>query len=143
MLTGNFFSLRYLPCFSCSLGTVSIEQAIHRSSDWSQVQPEWGLAGNAAFIAAPRERTQHLNLKGRVFLHNYDPLKDIDNSILELILSAPMVVASWINLQYYGSTVDNNLFGSGNKVIHNVVGTFGVWQGNSGDLQTGLPAVSA
>ena len=54
-----------------------------------------------------------------------------------------MVVASWINLQYYGSTVDNNLFGSGNKVIHNVVGTFGVWQGNSGDLQTGLPAVSA
>ncbi len=54
-----------------------------------------------------------------------------------------MVVASWINLQYYGSTVDNNLFGSGNKVINNVVGTFGVWQGNSGDLQTGLPAVSA
>ena len=29
-----------------------------RSRDWSQPRPEWGLAGNAAFIAAPRERTQ-------------------------------------------------------------------------------------
>jgi len=53
-----------------------------------------------------------------------------------------MVVASWINLQYYGSTVDNRLFGSGNKVLHNVVGTFGVWQGNGGDLQPGLPLQS-
>ncbi len=28
-----------------------------------------------------------------------------------------------------GSTVNDRLFGSGNKVTHNVVGTFGVWQG--------------
>jgi uncharacterized protein YbcC (UPF0753/DUF2309 family) len=27
-------------------------------------------------------------------------------------------------------------------VLHNVVGTFGVWQGNGGDLQTGLPLQS-
>ncbi len=118
------------------------EHIFKRSRDWSQVRPEWGLAGNAAFIAAPRERTRGLNLGGRTFLHNYDNNKDQDKSTLELIMVAPMVVASWINLQYYGSTVDNRLFGSGNKVLHNVVGTFGVWQGNGGDLQTGLPLQS-
>ncbi len=118
------------------------EKVFLRSRDWSQVRPEWGLANNAAFIAAPRARTRGLNLGGRTFLHNYDANLDADKSTLELILVAPMVVASWINLQYYGSTVDNRRFGSGNKVLHNVVGTFGVWQGNSGDLQPGLPLQS-
>ena len=113
-----------------------------RGRDWSQVRPEWGLAGNAAFIAAPRELTRGLNLGGRVFLHNYRAELDPKHATLELILCAPMIVASWINLQYYGSTVDNRLFGSGNKVLHNVVGTFGVWQGNGGDLQPGLPLQS-
>jgi uncharacterized protein YbcC (UPF0753/DUF2309 family) len=117
------------------------EKVRARSRDWSQVRPEWGLAGNAAFVAAPRERTQGLNLEGRTFLHNYDFAAD-DGSILELIMTAPMVVASWINLQYYASTVNNQQWGSGNKTIHNVVGGFGVWQGNGGDLQVGLPLQS-
>ena len=113
-----------------------------RSLDWAQTRPEWGLAGNAAFIAAPRSRTQNLNLGGRSFLNNYDHGSDIDGSKLELVMTAPMVVASWINLQYFASTVNNRDFGSGNKTIHNVVGTLGVWQGNSGDLQVGLPLQS-
>jgi uncharacterized protein YbcC (UPF0753/DUF2309 family) len=113
-----------------------------RAHDWSQVRPEWGLAGNAAFVAAPRARTAEANLGGRVFLHEYDHHSDRDGSILELIMTAPMVVANWINLQYYASTVNNAVFGSGNKVIHNVVGTLGVCLGNSGDLQTGLPLQS-
>ena len=113
-----------------------------RSSDWAQTRPEWGLAGNAAFIAAPRSRTQELDLGGRAFLHDYDQDSDPDGSILSLIMTAPMVVASWINLQYFASTVDNALFGSGNKTLHNVVGTLGIWQGNSGDLQVGLPLQS-
>lgn len=117
-------------------------EILHRTRDWSQVRPEWGLAGNAAFIAAPRARTKHLHLGGRTFLHNYDVHCDPDRSTLELIMVAPMVVASWINLQYYGSTVNNRLFGSGNKVLHNVVGTFGVWEGNGGDLRPGLPEQS-
>lgn len=110
-----------------------------RSYDWSQVRPEWGLAGNAAFIAAPRSFTKNLNLEGRVFLHDYDEQSDLDGDILELIMSAPMVVASWINLQYYASTVNNSEFGSGNKVLHNVTSLLGVIQGNGGDLQVGLP----
>jgi uncharacterized protein YbcC (UPF0753/DUF2309 family) len=59
--------------------------------------------------------------------------------VLELILTAPMVVTSWINLQYYASAVDNRSFGSGNKAIHNVTGQLGVLLGNGGDLMTGLP----
>ncbi len=115
------------------------ERVIWRSRDWSQVRPEWGLAGNAAFIAAPRERTRGIDLGGRSFLHSYDWREDPSFSVLELIMTAPMVVASWINLQYYGSTVNNRIFGSGNKVLHNVTGTIGVLEGNAGDLRTGLP----
>ncbi len=112
---------------------------IARSRDWSQVRPEWGLAGNAAFIAAPRARTKGLDLGGRVFLHNYDYTEDKGFGVLELIMTAPMVVASWINLQYFGSTVNNSAFGSGNKALHNVVGALGVLEGNAGDLRPGLP----
>ncbi|OYU15492.1 MAG: hypothetical protein CFE37_06005 [Alphaproteobacteria bacterium PA4] len=114
-------------------------KVLARSRDWSQVRPEWGLAGNAAFIAAPRSRTRGLDLGGRAFLHNYDWQQDGGFGVLSLIMNAPMVVASWINLQYYGSTVNNRAFGSGNKVLHNVVGTLGVIEGNAGDLKTGLP----
>jgi hypothetical protein len=110
-----------------------------RSRDWSQVRPEWGLAGCAAFIVAPRERTAGIDLDGRSFLHSYDWQQDTGFGVLELIMTAPMIVASWINLQYYGSTVDNTFFGSGNKVLHNVVGTLGVLEGNTGDLRVGLP----
>ena len=113
-----------------------------RSRDWSQVRPEWGLAGNAAFIAAPREYTAGIDLLGRAFLHNYDWRTDDGFGVLELIMTAPMVVASWINLQYYGSTVNNRAFGAGNKVLHNVVGTIGVLEGNAGDLKVGLPLQS-
>lgn len=122
------------------LGSENVDDEIfRRSRDWSQVRPEWGLARNSAFIAARRERTRGVDLNGRAFLHDYDWRKDEDWSVLELILTAPMVVASWINLQYYGSSVDREAFGSGNKVLHNVVGTLGVFEGNGGDLRVGLP----
>ena len=54
-------------------------------------------------------------------------------------MTAPMVVASWINLAYYGSTVNNRAFGCGNKVLHDVAGVLGVLEGNAGDLKVGLP----
>ncbi len=110
-----------------------------RGRDWAQVRPEWGLAGNAMFVAAPRSLTASLDLGGRSFLHNYERTTDESGAVLELIMAAPMVVANWINLQYYASTVNNVKFGSGNKVLHNVVGMLGVVMGNGGDLQVGLP----
>ncbi len=121
------------------MGNVPAEDLFRRSGDWSEVRPEWALAGNAAFIVAPRERTRGLDLGGRTFMHSYDHRRDPDHKVLELIMTAPMVVASWINLQYYASTVDNRSFGSGNKAIHNVVGQLGILEGNGGDLMTGLP----
>ena len=120
-------------------GSDADKAIVRRSRDWSQVRPEWGLAGCAAFIVAPREHSAGLDLDGRSFLHTYDWQQDQDFGVLELIMTAPMVVASWINLQYYGSTVDNDFLGSGNKVLHNVVGALGVLEGNGGDLRVGLP----
>jgi len=115
---------------------------VARSRDWAQVRPEWGLAGNAFFIAAPRAVTRGFSLRGRAFLHDYDSERDDDLKTLELILTAPMIVASWINLQYYASTVDPERYGSGNKTLHNVVGAIGVLEGYGGDLRTGLPLQS-
>lgn len=124
------------------LGNPAPSEVAARATDWSQVRPEWGLAGCAAFVAAPRSRTEGVNLGGRAFLHSYDWQADEGFGILELIMTAPLVVASWINLQYYGSTVDNRVFGSGNKVLHNTVGLLGVYEGTGGDLRSGLPMQS-
>jgi uncharacterized protein YbcC (UPF0753/DUF2309 family) len=110
-----------------------------RSRDWSEVRPEWALAGCQAFIAAPRHRTGGRNLQGRAFLHDYAWREDRGFGVLELIMTAPVVVASWISLQYYGSTVAPEVFGGGNKLLHNVTGGLGVVEGNGGVLRAGLP----
>jgi len=110
-----------------------------RAEDWAQTRPEWGLANNASFVVARRDRTRSVDLQGRSFLHDYDYRKDTDGSLLELIMTAPMVVTNWINMQYFASTVDNKRYGSGNKTLHNVVdGRIGVFEGNGGDLRIGL-----
>lgn len=107
--------------------------------DWSAIRPEWGLANNAALIVAKRHKTKHMDLKGRCFLHEYDWQQDTDFSILELIMTAPMVVTNWINSQYNASVADNRVYGSGNKLLHNVVGGhIGLFEGNGGDLRIGL-----
>jgi len=111
----------------------------YRARDWAETRPEWGLAGCRAFVAAPRHRTDGADLSGQVFLHNYDWRRDDGFGVLELIMTAPVVVASWISLQYYGSTVAPGLFGGGNKLLHNVVGGIGVLEGNNGAPRPGLP----
>lgn len=114
--------------------------ARRNAMDWSQVRPEWGLSGNAYFIIGRRQMTQHLSLAGRAFLHSYDYRADPKRRLLENILTGPLVVGQWINMEHYFSTVDNERFGSGSKVYHNVAGRFGVMTGNLSDLRTGLPA---
>ena len=120
-------------------GATRAEALPRRSRDWAEVRPEWALAGCEAFIAAPRGRTRGRDLAGRVFLHDYDWTTDEGFGVLELILTAPVVVASWISLQYYGSTVSPEIFGGGNKLLHNVIGGIGVVEGNGGPLRVGLP----
>ncbi|MBC7547295.1 MAG: DUF2309 family protein, partial [Polaromonas sp.] len=116
-----------------------LNQLRRRANDGAQTRPEWGLAGNAALVIAPRHRSLGRVLDGRSFLHDYDPREDGDASVLELLMTAPMLVAHWINWQYHASTCAPVRLGSGNKVLHNVVGgNIGVFEGNGGDLRIGL-----
>ncbi len=115
-------------------------RAARRSVDWAQVRPEWGLSRNNLLIIGRRELTRPLNLQGRAFLHSYDHRQDSSGKLLEAIMTAPLIVAQWINMEHYFSTVDNEVYGSGSKVYHNIVGRVGVMSGANSDLRLGLPA---
>ncbi|AQL42620.1 DUF2309 domain-containing protein [Halorientalis sp. IM1011] len=119
-----------------------VREVERRAADWAETRPEWGLAGNAGFVVGPRDLTEDLDLDGRSFLHSYDWRTDDDGDALEAIVTGPLVVTQWINTQYYFATVDTGVYGSGSKVTHNPVGNVGVYQGNGGDLLTGLPLQS-
>jgi len=110
-----------------------------RSVDWANPRPEWGLASNAAFLVGRRALSKGLDLEGRVFLHSYDPEADPEGAILEKIMTAPLIVGEWISMEHYFSGVDPWAYGSGNKVLHNVVSGVGLMLGRQSDLQTGLP----
>ena len=140
-------SAAFTPKVPCS---DTFTHTARRSHNWAEVRPEWGLAGNAAFIVGPRSLTRSLHLAGRAFLHSYDWTKDYSYDwasnnrapLLTTILTAPMIVAQWINCQYLFSTVDNVAFGAGSKVTENITGKIGVMQGNASDLMHGLPLQS-
>jgi uncharacterized protein YbcC (UPF0753/DUF2309 family) len=73
-----------------------------------------------------------------VFLHSYDYRGDPDGRLLEAILVGPQVVGQWINMEHYFSSVDQEVYGSGSKIYHNVVGRLGIMSGPQSDLRTGL-----
>lgn len=113
-----------------------------RANDGSQTRPEWGLTRNAAFIIGPRDRSRGRVLS-RAYLHDYDARFDADGTVLEKLMMGPMLVTHWLSWQYHASTCDPLHYGSGNKVLHNVVdGHVGVFEGNGGDLRIGLPKQS-
>ncbi len=118
-------------------------RAVERCSlDWAEVRQEWGLARNSVLIIGQHRLPQEINLEGRAFPHSYDHTLDQDGKLLEIIMTAPLIVAQWINLEYYFSTVDPGVYGSGSKVYHNVTGRIGVMTGNQSDLRMGLPVQS-
>lgn len=119
-----------------------VAQLRTRSRDWAEMRPEWGLARNAAFLVAPRALSKKVDLEGRCFLHSYDYTQDADGTALTTILTAPMVVAEWINTQYLFSTLDPVAYGGGSKVTKSITGKLGIMQGNASDLMTGLPLQS-
>jgi hypothetical protein len=131
---------RRLPGISSTMSAAEAYQhVVTRSDDWANPRPEWGLSSNVGFIIGRRSLTQGLSLDGRVFLHSYDPESDPDGALLEKIMTAPLIVGEWINMEYYHSAVSPWVYGSGTKVIHNVVAGVGVMLGSQGDLQGGLP----
>jgi uncharacterized protein YbcC (UPF0753/DUF2309 family) len=127
---------------SAALG-ISPRAALHhveaRAADLSQVRPEWGHATNAVCVVGRRSMTYGLFLDRRAFLVSYNPSQDPDGGILELVLAAVGPVGAGINLEYYFSRVDNDRYGCGTKLPHNVTGLIGVMDGHLSDLRTGLP----
>lgn len=119
--------------------TRSLRLLKSRAFDWAEMRPEWALVGNASFIVGPRELTKGLSLDGRAFLHSYNYELDTNGLLLEKILNYPMMVAQWINAQYFFSSLNNTAFGSGNKLTQNITGKIGLIQGNGSDLMHGLP----
>ncbi|WP_065963967.1 putative inorganic carbon transporter subunit DabA [Curtobacterium sp. UCD-KPL2560] len=117
----------------------SLRRVRRRATDGSEMYPELGLANNAAIIIAPRAITRGVDLERRTFLHDYDPAADPDGSALTNIMTAPLIVAQWINAQYYFSTINPERHGAGNKTVHNPLGDLGVLAGHTGDLRAGLP----
>lgn len=110
-----------------------------RSNDLSQVRPEYGHATNASAIVGRRSISQGIFLDRRAFLISYDPTQDPEGKFLENVLLAVGPVGAGINLEYYFSTIDNERFGCSTKIPHNITGLFGVMEGTSSDLRTGLP----
>ncbi|KFE72214.1 YbcC family protein [Hyalangium minutum] len=110
-----------------------------RAVDLSQARPELGHVTNAACIVGRRSLTRGLFLDRRSFLVSYDPAIDATGSILERILAAVGPVGAGINLEYYFSCVDNDRYGCGTKLPHNLTGLLGVMDGVESDLRTGLP----
>jgi uncharacterized protein YbcC (UPF0753/DUF2309 family) len=128
-----------LPGTGNNLSLARAEQEVcRRAGDWSETRPEWGLSGNAAFIIGRRTLTRDLNLEGRVFLNSHDYRLDPTGALLEGILMGPMVVGQWINSEHYFSATDPDIYGSGSKIYHNVVGRVGIMSGPQSDLRTGL-----
>lgn len=118
----------------------ALAHIVERATDFSQARPELGHATNASAIVGRRSVTQGAFFDRRTFLISYDPTQDPDGKIVEGILLNVGPVGAGINLEYYFSTVNNDRLGCGTKVPHNIVGLFGVMEGTTSDLRTGLPS---
>ena len=103
-----------------------------------QVRAELGHQGCALAFIAPRSLSKGIFWDRRSFLISYDPHRDVDGQWLEAQLQGNGVVGVGIQLDYYFSRMQSGFFGSGSKATHNLTGFFGVMEGGSSDLRTGL-----
>ncbi len=110
-----------------------------RAEHIAEPRPEYGHCTNAVAYVGRRQHTRGLFMDRRAFLISYDATKDADNGALARVLGAVIPVCGGISLEYYFSTVDNEVYGSGTKLPHNITGLVGVMNGFQGDLRTGLP----
>jgi uncharacterized protein YbcC (UPF0753/DUF2309 family) len=117
----------------------AFNHVLGRSLDFSQVRPELGHATNACAFFGRRSISRGAFFDRRAFLISYDASQDPSDEILERHLLINGAVGAGISLEYYFSTVDNEHYGCGSKVTHNVTGFLGVMEGTSSDLRTGLP----
>ncbi len=110
-----------------------------RAEHLAEPRPEYGHCTNAVCIVGRREITRGLFFDRRAFLVSYDATVDPKNESLARVLGAVIPVCGGINLEYYFSFVDNERYGCGTKLPHNITGLLGVMNGYESDLRTGLP----
>ncbi|MEY3053386.1 MAG: hypothetical protein RLY31_3171 [Bacteroidota bacterium] len=110
-----------------------------RSVSMFEPRPELGHGTNALCIVGRRSLTRGLFLDRRAFLNSYDYRRDPDGELLLGVMKPLPPVCGGINLEYYFSRVDNQKFGAGTKLPHNVMGLVGVANSSDGDLRPGLP----
>lgn len=110
-----------------------------RSEHLAEPRPEYGHCTNAVCIVGRRAVTRGLFFDRRAFLVSYDPTLDPTDENLARLLGAAIPVCAGISLEYYFSFVDNEGYGCGTKLPHNVTGLVGVMNGHASDLRTGLP----
>ncbi|MCX6606553.1 MAG: DUF2309 domain-containing protein [Acidobacteria bacterium] len=109
-----------------------------RSEHLAQPRPEYGHSTNAVCVVGRRDLTRGLFLDRRAFLVSYNPEIDPENKSLAALLDAVIPVCGGISLEYYFSSVDNEKYGCGTKLPHNITGLIGVMNGQASDLRTGL-----
>ena len=124
---------------SASSPEAALRHVEGRAEDLAQPRPEYGHASNATCFIGRRATVRGLFLDRRAFLMSYDPGQDASGAILERVLAAVVPVGAGINLEYYFSFVDQQKYGAGTKLPHNVSGLVGVMDGHASDLRTGLP----
>lgn len=110
-----------------------------RAQFHGEPRPEYGHCTNAICIVGRRWLSRGLFLDRRAFLVSYDPTRDSSGEILQATLASVGPVGAGISLEYYFSSIDQEQYGSGTKLPHNVTGLVGVMNGHQSDLKTGLP----
>ena len=138
-LSAHERSRRFMSASTGMNNNAALAHVIARSYDFSQPRPELGHATNATAFIGRRSLSQGAFFDRRAFLISYDPSTDPEGKIVEAILLAAGPVGAGINLEYYFSTVNNEDYGCGTKVVHNLTGLFGLMEGAGSDLRTGLP----
>jgi uncharacterized protein len=118
----------------------ALRHAEERAEHLAEPRTECGHGTNAVCFIGRRAATRGLFLDRRCFLVSYDNTQDPGEVYLSRLLSAAGPVCAGISLEYYFSRVDNQLYGCGTKLPHNVTGLVGVMDGYLSDLRTGLPA---
>ncbi|WP_395747738.1 DUF2309 domain-containing protein [Prosthecobacter sp.] len=118
----------------------SLRHVQERAEHIGEPRPEYGHCTNAVTFVGRREITKGLFMDRRAFLVSYDATKDPGDEGLAHAVGAALPVCCSINLDYYFSTVDNEIYGSGTKLPHNINGLLGVMNGYQSDLRTGLPS---
>jgi len=117
----------------------SLRHVQERAQHLAEPRPEYGHCTNAVCIVGRRAVTRGLFLDRRAFLISYDPTLDPTNESLARLMGAAGPVCAGISLEYYFSFVDNEGYGCGTKLPHNITGLIGVMNGHASDLRTGLP----